>query len=160
MTGLRPVGWVRASRSDAIDDDWDSVTSAVEFDAAQFSPEALLGIEEFSHVEIIFTFDQVDESEIEGGARHPRGNTAWPRVGIFAQRAKGRPNRLGSTTCALVAVEGLTLRVAGLDALDGTPVLDVKPYMTEFGPRGPVRQPEWSHELMRGYWGPAPTSGK
>jgi len=160
MTGLRPVAWVRASRSDAIDDDWDSVSSAVELDATQFSPESLVGIEEFSHIEIIFTFDQVDESEVEAGARHPRGNSAWPRVGIFAQRAKGRPNRLGSTTCALVAVEGLTLRVVGLDALDGTPVLDIKPYMTEFGPRGAVRQPDWSHELMRGYWGPVPTAEK
>jgi tRNA (adenine37-N6)-methyltransferase len=51
-----------------------------------------------------------------------------------------------------VAVEGASMVVRGLDAIDGTPVLDVKPYMTEFAPRGPVRQPTWSHELMAGYW--------
>ena len=73
-------------------------------------------------------------------------------MGIFAQRAKARPNRIGVTTCALVGVDGLELRVRGLDAVDGTPVLDVKPHVVEFGPRGPVRQPAWMTELMAGYW--------
>ncbi len=54
--------------------------------------------------------------------------------------------------CRLLAVEGLTLTVHALDAIDGTPVLDVKPYLAEFAPRGEVRQPAWSHELMSGYW--------
>jgi tRNA (Thr-GGU) A37 N-methylase len=97
-------------------------------------------------------FDQVDEATITVGARHPRGRTDWPRVGIFAQRAKGRPNRIGVTTCELVAVAERSVTVRGLDAVDGTPVLDLKPYMTEFAPRSPVRQPEWSSELMREYW--------
>jgi len=56
------------------------------------------------------------------------------------------------SVCRLLAVNGLTLTVQALDAIDGTPVLDLKPYMTEFGPRGQVRQPAWSHELMAGYW--------
>lgn len=94
-------------------------------------------------------------------ARHPRGNEQWPKVGIFAQRAKSRPNRLGVSVCRLVAVEALTITVQALDAIDGTPVLDLKPYMREFGPRGEVRQPAWSHELMATYWDShpdAPTS--
>jgi tRNA (Thr-GGU) A37 N-methylase len=82
----------------------------------------------------------------------PRGNPAWPEVGIFAQRAKNRPNRLGLSTCELLGVEGPSVRVRGLDAIDGTPVLDLKPFMIEFGPRGPVTQPSWSHELMRDYY--------
>ncbi len=82
----------------------------------------------------------------------PRGNPEWPAVGIFAQRAKNRPNRLGVSTCELVGVDGCTLDVRGLDAIDGTPVLDVKPYLAEFGPRSPVHQPVWSHELMAGYF--------
>jgi tRNA (Thr-GGU) A37 N-methylase len=89
---------------------------------------------------------------VQTAARHPRGNTEWPKVGIFAQRAKMRPNRIGVTTCRLLEVDGLTLRVQGLDAIDGTPVVDLKPYMREFGPRGDVRQPQWSTELMAGYW--------
>jgi tRNA (Thr-GGU) A37 N-methylase len=76
----------------------------------------------------------------------------WPLVGILAQRAKMRPNRLGVTSCRLVGVEGLTVRVAGLDAIDGTPVLDLKPVMNEFLPRGGITQPAWATELMRGYW--------
>ena len=65
-----------------------------------------------------------------------RGRTDWPLVGILAQRAKDRPNRIGVTTCALLAVDGLVLQVEGLDAVSGTPVLDVKPHMAGFGPGG------------------------
>ena len=97
-------------------------------------------------------FDRVDPAGVQTRARRPRGNPEWPEVGIFAQRAKGRPNRIGVTVCRLLAVDGLTLRVQGLDAIDGSPVLDVKPYMAEVAPRGEVRQPEWSRELMAGYW--------
>jgi tRNA (Thr-GGU) A37 N-methylase len=86
------------------------------------------------------------------GARHPRGNRSWPRVEIFAQRASSRPNRLGTTICELLAVHGLDVRVRGLCAIDGTPVLDIKPHMREFAPRGPVRQPRWVSELMEGCW--------
>ncbi len=149
---LRPIGRVLSSRADTVDDDWDDVTSVIELDGSQFTAEALRGLEAFSHVDVVFVFDRVDASQVERGARHPRNNPAWPEVGIFAQRAKNRPNRLGVTTCALSAVDGLTLEVRGLDAVDGTPVVDLKPYMVEFGPRGDVRQPEWSHELMQGYW--------
>jgi tRNA (Thr-GGU) A37 N-methylase len=73
-------------------------------------------------------------------------------VGIFAQRGKGRPNRLGATIVEIVNRAGRVLTVTGLDAIDGTPVLDIKPVMAEFLPRNPVRQPKWSHELMRSYW--------
>ena len=105
-----------------------------------------------SHIDVVFVFDQVDEDRINLGARHPRGRDDWPLVGIFAQRAKARPNRLGVTTCELVAVDGLTLTVRGLDAIDGTPVLDIKPHMREFQPRSPVEQPAWVAELMAEYW--------
>jgi len=78
---------------------------------------------------------------------------AWPLTGIFAQRGKNRPNRLGSTICRLLGIEGARLQVKGLDAIDGTPVLDLKPVMREFLPRGIVVQPAWSEELMKHYWG-------
>lgn len=84
--------------------------------------------------------------------RHPRNNPEWPAVGIFAQRGKNRPNRLGSAICRLVRVEGTRLFVAELDAIDKTPVLDIKPVMAEFLPRELIRQPTWSRELMRQYW--------
>ena len=148
---LTPIGYVCSSRVDPIDDAWDSVETRIEL-ADGVDAAALDGLEDYSHVEVIFFFDQVAESAIEHCARHPRGNTDWPRVGIFAQRAKNRPNRLGTTIVELKAREGRVLHVLGLDAIDGTPVLDLKPVMVEFLPRTKVRQPAWTHELMREYW--------
>jgi len=149
---VQPIGYVSSSRAEAIDDDWDEVTASITLDADRFTPDALQGLDAFSHVEVVYLFDRVDPDAVETGARHPRGNLQWPRVGIFAQRAKDRPNRLGVSVCRLLAVDGLTLRVAALDAIDGTPVLDLKPYLAEFGPRGAVHQSAWSTELMAGYW--------
>ena len=104
------------------------------------------------HVEVLYLFHEVEPSKVVTGSRHPRNNKAWPSVGIFAQRGKNRPNRIGSTICRVVRVEGTKLFVAELDAINGTPVLDLKPVMAEFLPRQGVRQPSWSHELMRDYW--------
>jgi tRNA-Thr(GGU) m(6)t(6)A37 methyltransferase TsaA len=146
-----PIGVVRGGRVEPIDDDWGDVHSEIVLDD-RFPPDALDGLDQFSHVDVVYVFDQVDETKITVGARHPRGRSDWPRVGIFAQRAKGRPNRIGVTTCEIVEVEDRVVTVRGLDAIDGTPVLDLKPYMVEFAPRTLVRQPAWSHELMRGYW--------
>jgi tRNA (adenine37-N6)-methyltransferase len=148
---LTPVAIVTGGRFEPIDDSWDSVESALEFDES-FDPEALAGLEAFSHIEVIFVFDRVAPEAIHRGARHPRGRVDWPRVGIFAQRGKDRPNRLGVTMCRLLGVEGRRVRVRGLDAIDGTPVIDVKPVMREFLPRGEIAEPEWASELMKAYW--------
>ena len=148
---LRPIGHVRGGRMEPIDDGWDAVTATIAL-TPDFGPEALAGLDAFSHVEVIFLFDRVTEGAIVAGARHPRGRTDWPKVGIFAQRGKDRPNRLGVTICRLLAVEGTMLRVAGLDAIDGTPVLDLKPVMRGFLPRGEVSEPDWARELMASYW--------
>jgi tRNA (adenine37-N6)-methyltransferase len=147
-----PVAYVRGGRSVPDDDDWGAVEASIEFDADRFSADVLAGLADFSHIDVVFVFDQVDESSINLGARHPRNRTDWPLVGIFAQRAKARPNRIGVTTCELTEVDGLTVRVKGLDAIDGTPVLDVKPYIRQFAPRGRIRQPRWVGELMAEYW--------
>jgi tRNA (Thr-GGU) A37 N-methylase len=149
---LSPIGHVRGGRADAIDDDWGASRATIALDPDKFTPDAFAGLADFSHAEVIFLFDKVPDEKIETGARHPRGRADWPLVGIFAQRGKNRPNRLGLTTCRIVAVDGLTVEVEGLDAIDGTPVLDIKPVRVEFLPRGDVRQPDWSHELMQGYW--------
>ncbi|MEP6295869.1 MAG: tRNA (N6-threonylcarbamoyladenosine(37)-N6)-methyltransferase TrmO, partial [Ilumatobacter sp.] len=146
-----PIGVVRGGRSEPIDDDWGDVLSEIVLDD-RFATDAFDGLDEFSHLDVVYVFDQVDESQITVGARHPRGRSDWPQVGIFSQRAKGRPNRIGVTTCEIVEVDRRVVTVRGLDAIDGTPVLDVKPFMAEFAPRSPVRQPAWSHELMLGYW--------
>jgi tRNA (adenine37-N6)-methyltransferase len=147
-----PVGRVAGGRAEVRDDDWGAERAAIELDATQFGPDALEGLSEFSHLEVVYLFDRVDPARVETSSRHPRGNESWPRVGIFAQRAKDRPNRIGVSRCRLLGVDGLRIEVAGLDAVDGTPVLDIKPYMNEFAPQEPVSQPAWATELMRGYW--------
>jgi tRNA (adenine37-N6)-methyltransferase len=148
---IAPIGWVRAPRVAPRDDFWGAVTSAIEM-ADRFSTEALAGLADFSHLEVVYRFHGVPGDRVETGARHPRNRADWPLVGIFAQRGKARPNRIGVSRCNLVRVEGRTVTVQRLDAIDGTPVLDIKPYMVEFGPIGPVWQPAWATELMKSYY--------
>lgn len=146
------IGKVVSTRKEVIDDGWDSIESYVELDPTQFSPDALRGLDSFSHAEVIFFMDQVDVRKIEVSARHPRNNEDWPKVGIFAQRGKNRPNQIGTTICRILRIEGLRIYFEGLDAIDGTSVLDIKPWVKEFGPRGNIEQPPWIGELMKGYW--------
>lgn len=148
---IRPIGYVQAARAHAEDDFWGGEQACIALTEA-YQAEALQGLGEFSHVEVLFVFHQVPASKIVSGARHPRNNHAWPAVGIFAQRGKNRPNRIGSTICRIVRIEGTKLYVSELDAIDGTPVLDLKPVLAEFLPRHEIRQPAWSHELMLEYW--------
>jgi len=148
---LQAVGFVQAKRAAAEDDFWGNEEACIAL-SARFGADALQGLGEFSHVEVLFLFDRVDPKGVVTGARHPRNNRDWPAVGIFAQRGKNRPNRIGSTICRLGRVAGTRLFVTELDAIDGTPVLDIKPVMQEFLPREAVRQPAWSHQLMADYW--------
>lgn len=147
---VTPVGVVVSSRFEAEDDNWDSESSRIDL-IAPFGEQSLQGLTSFSHCIVMYVFDRAswDESRM---SRHPRGNKEWPEVGIFAQRAKDRPNRLGVTVCQILKVDGASLYLKGLDAIDGTPVVDIKPWMSEFGPRGEVHQPQWSSELMADYW--------
>ena len=149
---VQPIGHVRGGREAVEDDAWGGVVSRIELDTGVVEASATLGLDGFSHVEVVYVFDRVDPAAVCTGARRPRGRTDWPEVGILAQRAKDRPNRIGVTVCQLRSAGGTTIEVAGLDAVEGTPVLDVKPYLTGFAPRGAVRQPAWAEELMAGYW--------
>lgn len=152
---VQAIGFVEALRPHAEDDFWGAEEACITL-VEGFTAEALQGLSEFSHVEVLFLFHEVKQSKIATAARHPRNNKEWPAVGIFAQRGKNRPNRIGSTICRVVRVEGTRLFVAELDAINGTPVLDIKPVMAEFLPRQEVIQPAWSHKIMRQYWLPRP----
>lgn len=151
MIQLNPIATVKNTRTEIEDDNWGSVVSVIELEASM-PEEALLEIESFSHAEILYYFHLVPDSKIETSSRHPRNNTAWPKVGILSQRGKNRPNRLGATIVKVLKREGRQLYVQGLDAIDGTPILDIKPVMREFLPQEEIRQPEWSTELMKNYW--------
>ncbi len=149
---LKPIGSVRNTRLGLDDDNWGSVLSEIRLDES-LPEESLDRLEDFSHAEIIFYFHQVAGEEDIPMSRHPRGKKDWPQVGIFAQRNKDRPNHLGLTIVRIVKREARSLFVNGMDAVDGTPVLDIKPVFAEFLPCEAICQPEWSHELMKDYWG-------
>jgi len=149
---LKPIGIVRSPIKEVADDCWGGVLATIELDSQLFGPECTLGLDQYSHVEVVFVLDKILQDQIEKGARHPRGRTDWPKMGIFAQRSKDRPNRIGVTVCKLESVAGLHILVRELDAVDGTPVLDVKPYLKGFAPRGEVLEPAWAAELMAGYF--------
>ena len=148
---VSPVAHVRGGRAEPEDDNWGGERAVIRLEET-FPQDALFGLGAFSHAEIVFQFHLAPDAKIETGARRPRGNPDWPLVGIFAQCGKNRPNRIGVTVCRIVSVSGREIAVEGLDAIDGTPVLDIKPVMREFLPRGDIRQPDWSRELMKDYW--------
>lgn len=149
---LTPIGCVSCTRTKALDDNWDQETTTITLDKDQVEVSATAELASFSHIEVIFYFDQVSPEKIQRGSRRPRNNANWPEVGILAQRGKNRPNQIGLTTCRLLGVDGYNIVVHGLDAIDGTPVLDIKPVMREFLPRGEVSQPAWATEIMAAYW--------
>lgn len=150
---LKPVGQVRSPRAEATDDFWGNVVSTIELDGAQFTPDSLLGLAEFSHILVVYYLHKIDEAKVLWSAGHPRGNPDWPKAGIFAQRKKDRPNKIGVSICDLLEVKGLSVKVRALDAIDGTPVLDIKPHVKEFMPdSSQVRQPQWMTELMKDYF--------
>ncbi len=149
---VKPIGFVRSARNEPIDDGWDGIETRIELDAKELAPDAVLGLSDFSHIEVVFLFDRADPAKACRGSRRSRGREDWPLTGILAQRAKDRPNRLGVTMCRLLKVENNILHARGLDAIDGTPVLDIKPVMRGFLPRGDIREPQWAGELMAGYW--------
>ncbi len=148
---ISAIGRVVGGRVAAEDDHWGDSRAAIEL-APGFGPEALAGLGDFSHAEILFVFDRLPESEITLAARRPRGNPDWPLVGIFAQRGRNRPNRIGVSICRIIAVTGTRLEVEGLDAIDGTPVIDIKPVIAGFAPRGAHREPAWAGAIMADYW--------
>lgn len=150
---VTPIGTVRNDRTDVQDSDhWGAVRSTIVLDE-RFGDACLQGLEGFSHVEVLFVFDQLEELDDYREPRPYRGRADLPPVGVFAGRGPRRPNRIGVTCCAVESVDGRELTVRGLDAVSGTPVIDLKPTMTEFVPTD-VRQPDWVGEMMSDYFKP------
>ena len=147
---MQAIGTVKNSRKVPTDDNWGAITAEIEL-AAHVPVEAFEGISGFSHLEIIYHFDQVKEEEMLYSGL-PRGNPNYPVMGIFAQRKKDRPNRIGLATVELLEHRGNTIKVKYLDAIDGTPVLDIKPVFKQFEPQTPITQPDWVADLMKQYW--------
>ena len=147
---LKPIASIKNNRKEAIDDNWGEITSEIVL-AEHIPTEAFDKIEDFSHLEIIYYFDKVKQENIIYSG-HPRGNPAYPKVGIFGQRKKDRPNTIGLCKVELIEHTGRSIKVKYLDAIDGSPVLDIKPVFKEFQPVAEIRQADWVKDLMKDYW--------
>jgi tRNA-Thr(GGU) m(6)t(6)A37 methyltransferase TsaA len=150
MLTLHPVATVRSPAREGVDEGWGDVVAEIVFEPAL--ADGLRGIEDFSHVLVIFLMHEATFDAASDLVRRPRGLADMPEAGIFAQRAKHRPNPIGVTPVELLGRDANVLRVRGLDAIDGTPVLDVKPYVPAFDRVEDARVPEWMQRLMRGYF--------
>ncbi|MFI8569160.1 TrmO family methyltransferase [Rhodococcus sp. NPDC078407] len=150
---ISAIGTVRTDRAEVVDDNWGSVESVIDLHDSVLDADATLGLTEFSHLEVVYGFHRCDPAATTTGSRHPRGDTTLPRVGVLAQRVKDRPNHLGVSRCEIVHVDGLHVRVRGLDAIDGSPVFDVKPFLQSMVPdRAAVAEPTWVASVMKNYF--------
>ena len=147
---LKVIGTVRNGRAAAEDRGWGAVVSTIEL-APRYAP-GLDGLEGFSHVVVLFFMHRDEGGECATLKRRPRGRADMPELGVFAQRARMRPNTVGITAVEIVRVEPGRLTVRGLDAVDGTPVLDLKPYFPVFDRVESARVPGWVPRLMEGYF--------
>ena len=147
---IEPIGIVKSPVAEAVDENWGDVVSEVHL--VDSLAAGVQGIEQFSHVVVIFFMHQSTFDLGTDLVRRPRGRSDMPKVGAFAQRARHRPNPIGVTTVQLLQVDKNVLKVKGLDAIDGTPVLDIKPYMPAYDNVPDAVTPEWVERLMEGYF--------
>ena len=148
---LQVIGLVRSGRDSTDDRGWGSIESVIEV-LPRFAG-GLEGLDGFSHALIVFYMHLDPDQEQATLRRRPRGRADMPMLGVFAQRGRMRPNPIGITAVAIARVEPGGLTVRGLDAVNGTPVLDIKPYFPIFDRVEGARTPEWVDRLMVGYFG-------
>lgn len=106
--------------------------------------DALNGIEDYTHVIIVYWMDKMTDTVI---THRPQGNPKVPIVGIFSCRCPQRPNKIANTTVRLLGREGNKIKVQGLDIIDGTPIIDIKPYWPQYDEVKDAKIPDWVYEL-------------
>ncbi|MBU2896162.1 TrmO family methyltransferase domain-containing protein [Vibrio hepatarius] len=152
MISIKPIAIVKNNIDSPQDDNWGSVISNIVLEN-EIPLETLIGLNSFSHVTIVFYMHKVIDEKICLGARHPRNNSNIDPVGILSQRGKNRINKIGVTDCSIVDVSGNTLRVKGLDAINGSLVVDIKPVFKQFlVDKEKVIQPIWVDKVMSDYF--------
>ena len=147
---LNPIGFVSSSVTEQTDKNWSKITSKIILNSEYAG--SLNGLEEFSHAIILTFLHQAFYNKEQHLIRRPRNLNSMPKVGIFAQRAKDRPNPIGITTVEIISVCNSSLEVKGLDAINETPVLDIKPYYPEYDKIINPKVPEWVNILMKDYF--------
>ncbi len=147
---LKPIGYVSSPVIKRMDENWGKITSKI-----ILKPEyagALLGLEGFSHAIILTFLHQARYEKEKHLQRRPRNLETMPNVGILSQRAKNRPNPIGVTTVEIINVGDNYLEIQGLDAINETPVIDIKPYFPDYDKIDNPKIPEWVDRLMKGYF--------
>jgi tRNA-Thr(GGU) m(6)t(6)A37 methyltransferase TsaA len=144
------IGTIYNAVKEPTDEGWSSVVSEIVLDESL--ADGLEGIEQFSHVLVLYWMHRAAEAEPVRMRRRPQGRADMPEIGIFAQRARHRPNPIGVTAVELVQREKNRLWVRGLYAINGTPVVDLKPYVRQFDTVESPRVPEWVDRLMVNYF--------
>lgn len=139
---VKPIGIVRNDVKHPRRKNWETVISEIEVE--DHWQEALDQIEQFSHIIVVFWMHRVPASQRLITKVHPQGRPELPLVGVFASRSPMRPNPLGVTTAKLLLRRKNTLRLIGLDAVDGTPVLDIKPYLPNYDCPTKATTPDWA----------------
>ena len=145
---MEPIGYVVNDVDSPIDCGWAKVESRIILQE-NLAP-ALLGLDDFSHLLVVFWMHQAETPMVL--QRRPQDRDDMPKIGLFSQRSKHRPNPIGVTSVPLVEVNGCEVVVRGLDAINGTPVLDIKPYYPQYDRPAEVSMPEWVSHLMAGYF--------
>ncbi len=145
-----PIGVVSNQVNAPVDENWGSVISRLVIDTVY--AEGIKGLSEFSHAIVVTFLDQARFARAKHLVKRPRGLATMPEVGIFAQRAKDRPNPIGITAVEIVTVGDGFLEVKGLDAINGTPILDIKPYYPHYDLMNDAKVPEWVERLMKNYF--------
>jgi tRNA-Thr(GGU) m(6)t(6)A37 methyltransferase TsaA len=140
---LKPIGIVRTEvrQPPKPPYDWNEVVSEIEID--QSLTEALDNLDEFSHIIVLYWMHKINTTEPPPAKVHPKGKLELPLVGLFATRSPNRPNPLGETTVRLLKRQENILKVRGLDAIDGTPVIDIKPYLPGHDSVARAKVPRW-----------------
>ncbi len=141
---IKPIGEVRNNINLPLREGWEEVVSELILDANL--EEATEGLEQFSHIIVVFWMHKVPPDRGTPTKVHPRGRQDLPLVGLFATRAPHRPNPVGVTIVRLLEQRGTVLTVKGLDAINGTPVIDIKPYLPRDGVIE-VTFPQWVSKL-------------
>ena len=144
------IGVVKSNATEKVDHNWGEVISNIVIDEPL--ADGLKGLEDFSHVIVVYHLHEAGFLKEKHLVRRPQGRDDMPNVGIFAQRAKDRPNPIGITAVKLLSVNKNIVEVEGLDAIDGTPVLDIKPYYPQYDRRENAIVPEWVNTLMKDYF--------
>ena len=129
---VHPIGWIHKAQNN------------ITIDIDPLYGDALLGLESFSHIQVLYWFHEHDDAENRSILQvHPRKNPQNPLTGVFATHAPVRPNLIAVSTCKIKSIDGASIRIDDIDARDGSPVVDIKCYIPEKRSFDDLKMPEW-----------------